>query len=46
MMTTVNQWGPAILVCFTVLIGIILNNPKLDDLRGTSTNGSMTLGQK
>jgi hypothetical protein len=29
----INQWGPAILVCFTILIGIVTNNRRIDDLR-------------
>ena len=33
MLTAINRWGPAILVCFTVLLGIILNNSKISDLR-------------
>jgi hypothetical protein len=31
-MQTVNQWGPALLVCLTVVIGIINNNSRLNDL--------------
>ena len=38
MNSAVNLWGPALLVCLTVcltvLIGIITNNRRIDDLRG------------
>jgi hypothetical protein len=33
----VNEWGPAILVCFTVLIGVVMNNKRIDDLRSELT---------
>jgi hypothetical protein len=32
-MTTINQWGPALLVCFTILLGIIINNLRVSDFR-------------
>lgn len=28
-----NQWGPALLIVFSILIGVIYNNKRLDDLR-------------
>ena len=28
----VNEWGPAVLVCFAVLIGIVMNNRGIDAL--------------
>jgi hypothetical protein len=31
-MNQVNEWGPAVLVCFTVLIGIVMNNRGIDAL--------------
>lgn len=27
---TINEWGPGVLVCFTVLIGIVMNNRGID----------------
>jgi hypothetical protein len=33
MNSAINLWGPALLVCFTVLIGIVMNNKRIDDLR-------------
>jgi hypothetical protein len=32
MNSAINIWGPALLVCFTVLIGILTNNKRIDDL--------------
>ena len=37
MNSAVNLWGPALLVCFTVLIGIVMNNKRIDDLRSDFT---------
>ena len=28
----INEWGPAVLVCLTVVVGIITNNKRLDDV--------------
>src|ERR1035438_2555291 len=36
-MTWVNIWGPALLVCFTVIVGILTNNKRVDDLRRDMT---------
>jgi hypothetical protein len=33
MKESVNTWGPAIMVCLTVLVGILMNNKRVDDLR-------------
>jgi hypothetical protein len=33
----VNEWGPAILVCFTVVLGIVMNNRGIDALRADLT---------
>jgi hypothetical protein len=33
MNSAINLWGAALLVCFTVLIGIVMNNKRIDDLR-------------
>ena len=37
MNSAVNLWGAALLVCFTVLIGIVMNNKRIDDLRSDFT---------
>jgi len=37
MNSAINIWGPALLVCFTVLIGILTNNKRIDDLRSDLT---------
>ena len=29
----INQWGPALLIVFSILVGIIYGNKRLDDLR-------------
>lgn len=29
----INEWGPAILVCLTVTIGLLYGNSRLTDLR-------------
>jgi hypothetical protein len=29
----VNQWGPALLIVFSVLLGVLYNNKRLDDLQ-------------
>ena len=36
----INEWGPALLVCFTVLVGMLYNNSRLTDLR-VSLNARM-----
>ena len=28
-----NQWGPALLVVFTVVLGVVFNNSRISDLR-------------
>jgi hypothetical protein len=28
-----SNWGPAALVCVTILLGIVLNNSRINDLR-------------
>jgi len=33
--TLLNQWGPALLVCFTVIIGLFYQNARLSDLRAS-----------
>jgi hypothetical protein len=37
MKDNVNMWGPAIIVCLTVLVGVITNNKRIDDLRASLT---------
>jgi hypothetical protein len=32
-MPLVNEWGPVLLVCFTVATGIIFQNTRLSDFR-------------
>ena len=29
----INNWGPAVMVCFTVIIGLFYSNQRLTDLR-------------
>ena len=29
-----NQWGPALLVCFTVIIGLFYQNTRMSDFKG------------
>jgi hypothetical protein len=43
MNSAINSWGPALLVCFTVLIGILTNNKRIDDLRTGLTGQSTAL---
>lgn len=31
----VNEWGPAILVCLTIVAGMIYGNSRLNDLRSS-----------
>jgi hypothetical protein len=31
--TILSQWGPALLVCFTVIIGLFYQNTRINDLR-------------
>jgi hypothetical protein len=31
---TIVTWGPALLICLTVVIGILFNNSRINDLRG------------
>jgi len=31
--TILSQWGPALLVCFTVIIGLFYQNSRMTDLR-------------
>jgi hypothetical protein len=33
--TILSQWGPAILVCFTVIIGLFYQNARMTDLRSS-----------
>ena len=30
-----NAWGPAILVCLTVILGVLWNNSRFTDIRGS-----------
>jgi len=29
----INNWGPAVIVCITILIGLFYNNQRITDLR-------------
>jgi len=31
--TILSQWGPALLVCFTVIVGLFYQNTRITDLR-------------
>jgi hypothetical protein len=33
--TILSQWGPALLVCFTVIIGLFYQNARMTDLRSS-----------
>jgi hypothetical protein len=33
--TILSQWGPALLVCFTVIIGLFYQNTRMTDLRAS-----------
>ncbi len=33
--TILSQWGPALLVCFTVIIGLFYQNARMSDLRSS-----------
>jgi len=33
--TILSQWGPALLVCFTVVIGLFYQNARMTDLRAS-----------
>jgi hypothetical protein len=33
--TILGQWGPALLVCFTVIIGLFYQNARMTDLRSS-----------
>jgi hypothetical protein len=36
--TILSQWGPALLVCFTVIIGMFYQNTRMTDLRTSIDN--------
>jgi hypothetical protein len=42
-MTALNIWGPALLVCITILVGILTNNKRIDDLRTDLTGQIVAL---
>ena len=33
MNSAISNWGPAALVCVTILVGIVFNNSRINDLR-------------
>jgi hypothetical protein len=33
--TLLSQWGPALLVCFTVVVGVFYQNRQMSDLKGS-----------
>ena len=33
--TILSQWGPALLVCFTVIVGLFYQNTRMTDLRAS-----------
>jgi hypothetical protein len=33
--TILSQWGPALLVCFTVIIGLFYQNTRITDLKAS-----------